>query len=250
MRIAALYDIHGNVVALEAVLKELSDEKVDAVVVGGDVSWGPQPGAVLDRLAELELPVTFIRGNADRELCDGFVAGEDVQASDITRWCAQQLDERQREWLGHLPLSVAFNVRGMGETLFCHATPRSDEEIVTAVTPESRFLDALSGARQAAVVCGHTHVQFDRTGGGRRLINAGSVGLPYEGRQGAYWALLGPSVQFRRTVYDIGEAVERMRASGCPHVEEVFIDTILHPPDRDETIRHFESLSNARSKAF
>ena len=247
MRIAALYDIHGNFLALDAVLAEVSAAGVDHVVIGGDVVWGPHPGEVMDRLSDVELPVTFIRGNADREVCEGLPPDSDPQLVEITQWCAQQLNEQRRGWFRGLPLSAAFDVPDLGETLFCHATPRSDEEIVTAVTPETRLLEALSSVRETVIVCGHTHVQFDRATQGRRLINPGSVGMPYEGRRGAYWALLGSGVQFRRSDYDVEEAARRMSASGCPHVEEVFIDHMLTPPDKDETIRHFESLASTQS---
>ena len=247
MKIAALYDIHGNVSALEAVLREIAADQVDALVIGGDVVWGPHPSAALERLTELALPVTFIRGNADREVCDEVVSdgpggnAETDAISQVTEWCRHELSERQRNWVRSQSLSATFDVEGLGGTLFCHGSPRSDEEIVTTATPEQRFLEALSDVRHATVVCGHTHMQFDRTVQGRRMINAGSVGMPYEGEQGAYWALLGPGVQFRRTHYDIGEATRRMRVSGCPHVEEIFIDTIVNPPDKDATIRHFEA---------
>lgn len=247
MRIAALYDIHGNVSALEAVLREISADQVDALVIGGDVVWGPHPRAATERLTELDLPVTFIRGNADREVSEEAVSdgpGESAESdvfSQVTDWCRHQLSERQRNWVRSQSLTATFEVESLGETLFCHGSPRSDEEILTTATPEERFLEALSGVRENTVICGHTHMQFDRTVGGRRLINAGSVGMPYEGRRGAFWALLGPGVNLRRTTYDIEEAAARMRASGCPHVEEIFIDTIVNPPDREATIRHFEA---------
>lgn len=246
MRIAALYDIHGNASALEAVLREVSAERVDSIVIGGDVVWGPHPGAALERLTELNLPVTFIRGNADREVCEEIVFDPPGESSDpdmfsqVTAWCRHQLSERQRNWVRSQSLTATFAVESLGETLFCHGSPRSDEEIITIATPEERFLEALSNAREGTVVCGHTHMQFDRTVQGRRLINPGSIGMPYEG-QGAYWALLGPGVEFRRTEYDIEEAAARMRTSGCPHVEEIFIDTIVNPPHKDATIRHFEA---------
>lgn len=247
MRIAALYDIHGNISALEAVLHEVSAERVDAVVIGGDVIWGPHPGAALERLIELDLPTTFIRGNADREVSEEAVCGNSGDDSNpdvflqITDWCRHQLSARQRNWVSSQPLTGTFDVEDLGQTLFCHGSPRSDEEIITTSTREERFLQALSSVRENTVICGHTHMQFDRTVQGRRLINAGSIGMPYEGRQGAYWALLGPGVNLRRTDYDIEGAATRMRASGCPHVEEIFIDTIVDPPERAATIRHFEA---------
>lgn len=240
MRIAALYDIHGNIEALEAVLREVSQSDADGVVVGGDVAWGPHPRETVDRLMDLEQSTTFIRGNADREVASRR-PDEDDARTDITSWCSSQLTARQRQWLGTLPPTAALEIAGLGAVLFCHATPRSDEEIVTASTSEARVDEILRLVREPVVVCGHTHMQFDREIRGRRLINAGSVGLPYEGLSGAYWALLGPTVDLRRTGYGIGNAVERIRKSRCPNVEETFVDTILHPPSQEEAISHFEA---------
>ncbi|MDQ3660787.1 MAG: metallophosphatase family protein [Actinomycetota bacterium] len=252
MRIAALYDIHGNISALEAVLKEVSEDEIDALVIGGDVVWGPHPRAALKCLNELDLPLTFIRGNTDRSVSrviseSSGGSGEEGEVAQVTDWCRHQLSERQLNWVRNQPLTASFVVEGLGETLFCHGSPRSDEEIITVATPEERFLDAMSGVHASTAVCGHTHMQFDRTVRNRRLINAGSVGMPYEGRRGAFWALFGPGVSFRRTDYNIEEAASEMRASGCPHVEEFFIDTILNPPGKDATVRHFEERAATES---
>jgi diadenosine tetraphosphatase ApaH/serine/threonine PP2A family protein phosphatase len=80
------------------------------------------------------------------------------------------------------------------------------------------------------VICGHTHMPFDRMVGQTRVLNTGSVGMSY-GHSEADWLILGPGVEFRRTRYDVGEAVERIRASGCPCAERLFVEGILHPPD-------------------
>ncbi|MDQ3767804.1 MAG: metallophosphatase family protein [Actinomycetota bacterium] len=245
MRVAALYDIHGNLWALEPVLREATHSDIDAIVIGGDIAWGPHPRETIDRLLELERPVIFIRGNADREVSKRLDenAGLDRVVAQINLWCSDQLSEQQRLWLGSQPPTATLDVDCLGETLFCHGSPRSDEEIITTATADERFVEVLRAAHEEIVVCGHTHIQFDRTVQDRRLINAGSVGLPYEGKPGAYWALLGPGVTFRRTAYDIAEAAEGMLNSGCPHVEEVFIDPLRHPPDRDDATRHFESMT-------
>lgn len=245
MRVAALYDIHGNLWALEPVLREVMHSDVDAIVIGGDIAWGPHPRETIDRLDELEPPVIFIRGNADREISERLdeSAGLDQAMAQINLWCSDQLTERQRRWLGRQPSAATLDVDCLGETLFCHGSPRSDEEIITTATPDERFIEVFKAAHEEVVVCGHTHIQFDRTVQDRRLINAGSVGMPYEGKPGAYWTLLGPDVSFRRTAYDIAEAAEGMLDSGCPHVEEVFIDPLKNPPDRDEATRHFESMA-------
>ena len=224
MRVAALYDVHGNLPALEAVLAEVAREEVDAIVCGGDVCAGPLPQECLDRLRALD--AVFVRGNGDRAL------GE---------WPAARLAEDDRAFLAGLPLTASLDVNGLGPTLFCHATPRSDEEIVTRLTPDDELAAAHDGIDERVVVAGHVHVQVDRTVGGRRYVNAGSVGMPYEGRRGAFWALLGPDVELRCTSYDVGAAVERLLATGYPDVEQ-YAGWLLEPEDPAEVSAYFEGL--------
>lgn len=189
MRVAALYDIHGNLPALEAVLAEVDAE---AIVVGGDTVMGPWPAETLERLRSLDGDVRFIRGNADRAVYDdkpGFAPPE------ILEHVRGRLSPEQIEVLSSWPLTLS-----VGRVLFCHATPRNDEEIFTKISPEERWREALAGVDADVVVCGHTHVQFDRRIGDIRLVNAGSVGMPYEHEPGAYWALLdGTDVELRHT---------------------------------------------------
>jgi predicted phosphodiesterase len=200
LRVAALYDVHGNLPALEAVLAEVD---ADLILVGGDVAAGPWPAETLERLRGLGERVRFIRGNADRELTGAArVERSGGPPPEVLDFVRERLSEEQLEFLGGLPVTAELAVDGLGDVLFCHATPRSDEELLTRISPEERWLDALTGVDARVVVCGHTHVQFDRALGGLRLVNAGSVGMPYERRQGAYWALLGPDVDLRRTPYD------------------------------------------------
>jgi diadenosine tetraphosphatase ApaH/serine/threonine PP2A family protein phosphatase len=137
---------------------------------------------------------------------------------------------------------LSLEVDGLGPTLFCHATPRSDEEIVTRLTPEAPFEEALAGVEERVVVAGHTHVRFDRRVGRTRFVNAGSVGMPYEGEPGAYWALLGPDVEHRRTVYDLDAAAARFRESGFPDAD-AHAETLLRPPDPAGASERFERLA-------
>lgn len=238
MRIAALYDIHGNLPALDAALTDVDNAGADLVVVGGDIVWGPMPQRVLERLDALD-NVTFIRGNADREVA-GFEGPSKDDFGEITAWVRSMLSEEQAAWLGGLPDTFATEVTGMGEVLFCHGSPRSDDEAITPLSPVERLEDALSGVGQPTVVCGHTHMQFRRTVAGREIVNAGSVGLPYQGARGAYWLLLGPHIELRRTDYDVEATVRAMRATDCPHVDEVFVANLLEPPEAEATARHFE----------
>jgi diadenosine tetraphosphatase ApaH/serine/threonine PP2A family protein phosphatase len=138
-------------------------------------------------------------------------------------------------------------VDGLGPTLFCHGSPSSDEQIVTRSTPEPALRRLLAGVAERVVVCGHTHVQFDRRLGGTRIVNAGSVGMAYEGRPGAHWALLGPAVDLRRTPYDVEAAAARVRATSFPDVGP-FVDDLLHPAGADEASAFFEQLAEKRGE--
>ena len=233
MRVAALYDIHGNLPALEAVLAEVAAEAVDLILVGGDVASGPMPAETLARLQSLG--ARFVRGNADRVLDFAGGAGGDPELWHRSRlWVAERLGEEQLRFLADLPLDAVVGVDGIGPVRFCHGSPGSDEETITRLTPDERLRALLAGVEERVVVCGHTHVQFDRTLDGIRVANAGSVGAPYEARPGAYWALLGSGVSFRRTAYDVEAALEQMRATGYPRVDEGFADLPLEDPERPE----------------
>ena len=178
MRVAALYDIHGNLPALEAVLAEVEEAEPDVVVVGGDVVLGPMPSETLELLLGLGERALFVRGNCDRLMNEEVTEGG--LNADRARWSAEQLERGQRAWLAGLPDTQSVDVDGLGATLFCHGSPRSDEEILTAISSELRVAEAVAGVSEPVVVCGHTHVQFDRLAAEKRLVNAGSVGMPYE----------------------------------------------------------------------
>ncbi len=195
MRVAALYDVHGNLNALEAVLRALPDDA--AIVVGGDVAAGPFPQETVDRLRALGDRVLWIRGNADRELTEG-EAG--LAPPEIMAWVRSRLDASTIEWLGRLSPTLECDVDGLGRVLFCHATPLNDTDIFTERTPEERVASQFS-VDADLVVCGHTHTQFDRTIAGVRVVNSGSVGMAYEDEPGAYWTLIGPGVEFRHEPY-------------------------------------------------
>lgn len=248
MRVAALYDIHGNLPALEAVLAEVDALGCDRIVIGGDVSLGPSPSAVLDLLARRGEQLLFVRGNCDRDMAN--VMSREPNPShpweDRLRWAAEQVSPEQRTMLGALPLTLRLEIEGLGPVLFCHATPRSDEEIVTRLSPEPRLAGALAGVEERVIVSGHTHVQCDRRVYGRRWINAGSVGMPYEGRTGAYWALLGPELELRRTPYDTERAAEQMHASGFPKAEDFTRELFDTPRSADQASEWFERMAEER----
>ena len=199
-RVAALYDVHGNLPALEAVLAEVGD--ADLIVVGGDVVGGPFPAETVERLRDLGDRVRWLRGNAERELVEQPPPREAGPPPGELERLRAALSDEQVDFVYGLPERVELDVEGLGRVLFCHATPQNDLDIVTPLTPEERLRRLLESVTAGAVVAGHTHIQEDRRVGGVRWVNAGSIGMPYEDEPGAYWVLLGPEVELRRTEYD------------------------------------------------
>ncbi|MEA2690932.1 MAG: hypothetical protein QOJ16_319 [Acidobacteriota bacterium] len=245
MRVAALYDIHGNLPALEAVVEEIGRAEVDQVVVGGDVVPGPMPRETLACLLDLKIPVRFIQGNGEVAVL-ARRAGTDLgklpeQAREAIRWTAEQLDLEDERWLASWPKTLRIEIRGLGEVLFCHATPRDENECFTRLTPEDRLLPVFIGVDAPVVICGHTHMQFDRTVGRIRVVNAGSVGMPF-GEPGADWLLLGPGVQLRHTSYDLAKAAERIRQTRYPQAAEFAARNVLHPPAEAEMLDLFTKI--------
>ncbi|MCT2280862.1 metallophosphatase family protein [Micromonospora chalcea] len=213
-RVAVLSDIHGVLPALEAVLAEPDVAAADLIVLTGDLAAGPQPVEVLDRLAALGDRACWVGGNADRELVQAR-AGK-PSAIVVSDWAAGQLRDDQVARLAALPSHVTLPVTGLGEVLFCHATPRDDEEVVLVDSRLDRWAEVFAGlpAEVGTVVCGHTHMPFTRLVDRRLVVNPGSVGMPYGGT-GAWWALLGPGVQLRRTRFDVDAACARVAAESA-----------------------------------
>ena len=228
MRVAALYDVHGNVPALEAALAEVEREDVDKIVFGGDLASGPLPRETVELARSLE--AVFVRGNADRLASPTMSTEHDV----ARRWVEAQLDAEQIDWLANLDFSAVID-----DTLYVHATPQDDETIVTELTSDERLVELLAEVEQSLVVAGHTHMQLDRQVGDKRFVNAGSVGWPYEIELGAYWALIGDDVELRRTEYDVERAAAAVRASGHPLAEKLAAENVLTIPSREEALAAF-----------
>ncbi|HEY3725579.1 MAG TPA: metallophosphoesterase family protein [Solirubrobacteraceae bacterium] len=243
MRILALYDVHGNPDALEAVLADPRAAGPDAIVVGGDVVPGAFAGAVLDRLEALSGDVYWVRGNGERETAaavDGPRPLEGDDAAEVSAFTAQQLGPERAGSLGELPLSVM--VDGV---LFCHATPRSDEEMVTRISPPERWSEVLADVDAALVVAGHTHQQDDRIVSGVRFVNAGSVGLPYEGDGDARWLWIEDGLpELRCTTYDAAAAGRRMR-DACPALAESANASLIEPIEAIAVTRMFEERAGS-----
>ena len=244
MRVAAVYDIHGNLPALEAVLEEIREAKVDQILVGGDVVPGPLPKESLRCLLDLRVPTQFIYGNGEVAVLEQ-MAGRDPSAvpeqyRPIIRWTAQQLLPEHEPLLAGWPKTIRVEVPGLGDVLFCHATPRNDSEIFTRLTAADRLLPVFAGLNAHIVVCGHTHMQFDRMIGGTRVVNAGSIGMPF-GKPGADWLLIGPGIQLRHTCYDLNKAADRILKSGYPEAEDFVARYLLKPPTEEDMLAAFSN---------
>jgi len=221
--VAVLSDIHGVLAVLDAVLAEPAVAAADLVVVTGDHAAGPQPVPVLDRLQQLGDRVILVRGNADRELA-GLARGRDVEVPDeITPWAAEQLDPAHIAMLEQLPHPVQLDLEGFGTVMFCHGTPRDDDEVVLVDTRLERWAEVFEDLSDdvQTVVCGHTHMPFVRLVDRRLVINPGSLGMPY-GRAGGSWALLAEgSVTLRHTPIDVRAVCEEVaQQSTYPGVRE------------------------------
>ena len=246
MRVAALYDIHGNLPALEAVLDDVRRARVDRIVIGGDVLPGPMPRETLTRLLEIDVPVEFLSGNGDREVLmrmrgsDSETLPPDVR--EAIRWNARQLDADHERALAGWPATLRVAIPPIGDVLFCHATPRNDVDIFTRATPEELVLPTLSGIDAPVVVCGHTHMQFDRRIGPFRVVNAGSVGMPF-GKPGAYWLMLGPAIELRRTDYDLAAAADRIRRTSYPQAEAFAATNVLTAPSEQRMLDAFSGVT-------
>ena len=245
MRVAVLADIHGNLPALRAVLAELDAVPVDSLVVAGDVVGGPCPREVLELLARRPEPVVWISGNAEREAIAAWDGAptEDDEAGRAAAWSAGALDRRWRDELATWPITVALDgVR------YCHGSPRRDDEVLTTMTPDEALAEALGDVDETVVVGGHTHQQFIRTmAGAPTCVNAGSVGIPYEGRPGAFWLIMdGVAPRLRETPYDVAAAVEELRASAFPGAEDLVRESLLEPVDPDWVAAFFEHGAGRR----
>jgi predicted phosphodiesterase len=247
MRVAVLADIHANRPALDAVLDEPDVASADAVVLLGDIALGPMPAETLDRLAALGDRAVWVHGNCEREMVTAFDGGEvpGPNAADAIA-SAGLIGRAHRDRLDQLPLTVTLDIDGLGPTLFCHASPRRDDEMLLVDSPPGRWADALDGVDAGVVVCGHTHMPFDRLVGGRRVVNPSSVGMPY-GHPGAGWALLGPDVMLRRTSYDAGAAARIIGGSRYPGAQQWAAEYVLNHYSDTEALEAFTAIAREQA---
>ncbi|MBR7832119.1 metallophosphoesterase family protein [Actinospica durhamensis] len=233
-RIAVVSDVHGNVPALTAVLAQIESAEVDLVVSCGDLTWGAEPDRTVRLMAGLGARARFVSGNADRAVTELSAGLREVTRPRET-WVMGLHSPASLEFVRGFPAGLVLQVAGLGAVRFCHGSPRADTELVTPGTSPERFAELSAGVPERVIVGGHTHVQFDHTVNGLRFVNPGSVGLPHhEGEPGtAYWAILGPDVELRRTSYDVTEAIEVGHRLGDP-AAEVIERLLTTPPTPSE----------------
>ncbi|MFM8535249.1 MAG: metallophosphoesterase family protein [Acidimicrobiia bacterium] len=234
MRIACLYDIHGNLPALDAVLEDVRKANVDRLVIGGDVVPGPMPRECFERLRSLIVPVACIAGNGDRATRQARQGAMDPKVPAFfhaaLRWNAAQLSDGDASMMAAWPLTLTLQMPDIGTVVFCHATPRDDNEIFVNSTAEAVLKPLFDPLRADLVICGHTNMQFDRMVGTTRVINAGSVGMPFQA-PGAYWVLLGSAVELRRTAYDTAAAADASRRTAYPLAEQTAAGVVTPPAE-------------------
>lgn len=228
--LAVLADIHGNSLALEATLADL--DKVggaDYLLVLGDlVVFGPDPGGVLTLLKKY--PSAFhVRGNTDRYLVEKKypgTPGDHTWQSQVLAsfpWTATQLGPDGLHFLAGLPACQILSLDSSHTIMAVHASPRSDEENIRPETPDTELAEMLDGFNSFnLLLCGHTHVPVDRMVEGRRIINVGSVGLPFDGDPRASYALIYSQpngqyhVEFRRVAYDVDAVIKQLTTVAHP----------------------------------
>ena len=216
MRVAALYDVHAMPWALEAVLAEVD---ADTIVIGGDFLYGPYPVETLRRVRALD--AVIVRGNCEE-------TPEDYERN--------LLSEEELAWAAALPLAAELD-----GVVYCHATPTDNRPATTAATDDALVTQMFAGT-SGTVVIGHTHHQFDRRVGDLRVVNAGSVGMPYEGDVAAFWLLVEDGEPCHmRTPIDVERAAAGIRASGWPLAEEFVAENVLRAVAREQAIAAIEA---------
>lgn len=228
-KLAVLADIHGNSVALRAVLSDLARQGgADAIIILGDLAvFGPDPVGVLNLLRQLS-SAFYVRGNTDRYLTEGNYPGQphgtdwQAQVLDSFPWTARALGRSGLNFLASLPARQLLRLSPQHTILAVHGSPRSDEENIRPDTPVAELVPMINGQAYNLLLCAHTHLPCDRMVAGRRVVNVGSVGLPFDGDPRASYALvnLRPGgeyfLQFRRVSYDIEEVVRQLMAFNHP----------------------------------
>jgi putative phosphoesterase len=226
MRIAVLADIHGNQLALEAVLRDVVQQPhIDLTVVAGDLCLnGPRPKEVLELAQGLACPV--VCGNTDVEIVS---EGPEKSArkQSVIAWTRKQIGPKGIDYLASLPLSHLVTHPSRTDVLVVHANPLNVEDHIAPDTPDS-ILEYLLGGLEfssGALAFGHLHIAYQRRWRHLLLVDAGSCGLPRDEDVRASYAILTWhdhtwQAEHRRVEYDVNEVVRQLKTSGIPHVEK------------------------------
>lgn len=249
MKVAALYDIHGNLPALEAVLSKLELETPDVLVIGGDVVPGPFPVETLELLQSLSIPTHFLLGNAEADVLSywqtGISHGLSARANEEAQWLVAKLSGKQLEFLATWSDTVTLELKGLGKVLFCHATAMSNTLVFTHNTSEEKVKGFFASTDAKTIICGHTHMQFQRSVAEKLICNAGSIGMPF-GKNGAHWLLLDEAAHFKCTDYDYAKAAQLICQSDYPDAEEFASGNVLSTPTQEEALAFLERLELAQ----
>lgn len=245
MKIAAIYDIHANPIALKAVLIDIEKINVDLIIVGGDVVSGPMAKETLTLLQNVTTPIKYILGNAEsevlRHLNGDEINGLSERANEEARWVSKQLSSEHKKLIGSWTKTKKVELNELGNILFCHGTPRSDIEIFTKITPKQKLIPIFENVDASIVICGHTHIQFDLKIGNLRVINAGSVGMAF-GKTGADWLLIDSTINFKHTEYNLEEAANHIRKSNYPYAESFVSNNVLKTPSEADALNMLSKM--------
>jgi putative phosphoesterase len=250
-RIAVLADIHGNLPALEAVLTDVERAAVDLIVLNGDLADGPFPAETLDLLAGLEDRAFWLRGNGDRWLVEsqiGRFKHPDPATDELIHWASKRISGAQHDRLAALSMLHRLTIAGLGKVGLCHATCRSDNEMFLVDGTLTQAEAAFASLDAETVVVGHCHMPFDRLADRRRIVNAGSVGMPY-GHSGASWALVGPDIVLKRTPFDVEQAAQRILATGMPGAEQFVLNYVRATPGDAEALDTYHAVVRRQQAA-
>jgi diadenosine tetraphosphatase ApaH/serine/threonine PP2A family protein phosphatase len=237
--LACLADVHGNTAALDAVLASEDFAQAGAVAFLGCTTTGPDPRGVLERCADLTMPVFHLAGNGERrvlELASGIRAPE----REVDEWLVAAHGDDGLATIGSWAGGLRAAHPPPGGLRLCHGSPRSDIEVLTSLTGDDRLREATTGVDEAVVVHGHTHVQYHRHAVGKVITGAGSVGLPYAASPGARWALICDEVRLVVTPYDLDRAEALITAAGYPG--QAYLKTLRQPPSPEAKTAAAEKL--------
>lgn len=237
--LACLADVHGNTAALDAVLASDDFAQASAVALLGCTTTGPDPHGVLERCADLDMPVFYLAGNGERWVLD-LASGVRKCERDVDEWLVNAHGRDGLATIGSWPGGLRIKHPPSGGLRLCHGSPRSDIELLTSLTPHDRLGEATMGVEEAVVVHGHTHVQYRRNAVGKLIIGAGSVGLPYAAGPGARWALISDQVRLMVTPYDLSRAEALIAATGYP--ADAYLNTLRRPPSPEAKTAEAEKL--------